>query len=213
MEMRAIEQAIRQLVTVGRCPSVRTVRDITGGSQRDVSKLLREFRGQSLEEAQKALSEAEARAAEANRAFAAAQQEHREADHALKQERQRIGQDAPDLVSAEVMWHENPILTRAAIAQDLVKAKEQMSRQMGEAVRVAKLELAHVQQTIERKTTDIATQRTRMDKQADEMAQLRVRLAQLEQAQEAEHKRLITLYIEIWQLTGVLPHTEPEAVD
>ena len=38
MEMRAIEQAIRQLVTVGRCPSVRTVRDITGGSQRDVSK-------------------------------------------------------------------------------------------------------------------------------------------------------------------------------
>jgi len=52
-----------------------------------------------------------------------------------------------------------------------------------------------------------------MDKQADEMAQLRARLAQLEQAQEAEHKRLITLYIEIWQLTGVLPHTEPEAVD
>lgn len=78
---------------------------------------------------------------------------------------------------------------------------------MGEAVRAAKLELAHVQQTIERKTTDIANQRTRMGKQADEMAQLRVRLAQLEQAQKSDHTRLITLYIEYWSLTG-MSHTQ-----
>lgn len=74
----------------------------------------------------------------------------------------------------------NPILTRAAMAQDLVKAKEQKSSEMGEAVRVAKLEPARVQQMIERKTTDIANQCTRMDKQADEMAKPRARLAQLE---------------------------------
>jgi hypothetical protein len=99
------------------------------------------------------------------------------------------------------------------MAQDLVKAKEQKSSEMGEAVRVAKLEPARVQQMIERKTTDIANQCTRMDKQADEMAKPRARLAQLEQAQESDHTRLVTLYVEYWCLTGVLPHTKPEAAD